>query len=325
VQRDCHIHFQTDSHTHRSVRLANLAHTHTCYFCSSPQYFKKIRISAVALIKLVMHARSGGNIEVMGLLQGKIEGDTYIVLDAFGLPVEGTETRVNAGNTANEYMIGYMDQCEKVGRLENVCGWYHSHPGYGCWLSGIDVGTQSLHQKHEDPYVAIVVDPTRTISAGKVEIGAFRTYPEGYTPPNTGGNDYETVPLDKIEDFGVHHSRYYPLEMSFFKSSLDAQLLDKLWNKYWIKTLSSSPLTSNLNYTTDFLHDMAAKMEKAESAMVYQGKQAHGSVMGDKEESQIKKIARDATKLSVEQSYGLMLQITKSMLFNKGSQCIKPQ
>jgi hypothetical protein len=21
-------------------------------------------------------------------------------------------------------------------------GWYHSHPGYGCWLSGIDVGTQ---------------------------------------------------------------------------------------------------------------------------------------------------------------------------------------
>ena len=22
-----------------------------------------------------------------------------------------------------------------------VIGWYHSHPGYGCWLSGIDVST----------------------------------------------------------------------------------------------------------------------------------------------------------------------------------------
>lgn len=29
-----------------------------------------------------------------------------------------------------------------------------------------------------DPFLAIVIDPNRTISAGKVEIGAFRAYPE---------------------------------------------------------------------------------------------------------------------------------------------------
>ena len=33
-----------------------------------PNYFKKVRISAVALLKMVMHARSGGSIEVMGLM-----------------------------------------------------------------------------------------------------------------------------------------------------------------------------------------------------------------------------------------------------------------
>ena len=65
-----------------------------------------------------------------------------------------------------------------VGRLENMVGWYHSHPGYGCWLSGIDVGTQMTQQQYQDPFLAIVVDPHRTIAAGKVEIGAFRTYPE---------------------------------------------------------------------------------------------------------------------------------------------------
>jgi COP9 signalosome complex subunit 5 len=26
----------------------------------------------------------------------------------------------------------------------------------------------------------VVVDPVRTMASGKVEIGAFRTYPEGY-------------------------------------------------------------------------------------------------------------------------------------------------
>lgn len=59
-----------------------------------------------------------------------------------------------------------------------MVGWYHSHPGYGCWLSGIDVSTQSIQQQYQEPFLAIVVDPHRTIAAGKVEIGAFRTYPE---------------------------------------------------------------------------------------------------------------------------------------------------
>jgi hypothetical protein len=30
----------------------------------------------------------------------------------------------------------------------------------------------------QEPFLAIVVDPTRTCAAGRVEIGAFRTYPK---------------------------------------------------------------------------------------------------------------------------------------------------
>ena len=30
------------------------------------------------------------------MMQGKIDGDTFVVMDAFALPVVGTETRVNA-------------------------------------------------------------------------------------------------------------------------------------------------------------------------------------------------------------------------------------
>lgn len=35
-----------------------------------------------------------------------------------------------------------------------------------------------LNQGFNDPFLAVVIDPNRTISAGKVDIGAFRTYPE---------------------------------------------------------------------------------------------------------------------------------------------------
>ena len=62
------------------------------------------------------------------------------------------------------------------------------------------------------------------MSAGKVSLGAFRTYPkvskdgpcprhchtrwyltlQGYKPLDEGPGEYQTIPLEKIEDFGVH-------------------------------------------------------------------------------------------------------------------------
>ena len=26
--------------------------------------------------------------------------------------------------------------------MDFVVGWYHSHPGFGCWLSSVDINTQ---------------------------------------------------------------------------------------------------------------------------------------------------------------------------------------
>ncbi|KAG9051268.1 COP9 signalosome catalytic subunit rri1 [Tulasnella sp. UAMH 9824] len=228
-----------------------------------PHYFKSCKISAVALIKMVIHARSGGIYEIMGLMAGKVDGDSIVITDSFALPVQGTETRVNAQNEANEYMVQFIEATRQSGHKESIIGWYHSHPGYGCWLSGIDVNTQDTNQKYQDPFVAVVIDPNRTISAGKVDIGAFRTYPEGYKPPNSS-TEYQSIPLNKIEDFGVHANQYYPLDVQIFKSKLDDEMLGLLWNKYWVNTLSSSPLISNRAYAVSQLNDLAAKLTKGQ-------------------------------------------------------------
>jgi len=88
-------------------------------FCS-PHFFKDIKISALALLKMVMHARSGGTLEVMGLLLGKVDANTMIVMDSFALPVEGTETRVNAQAQAYEYMTAYIEAAKQVRTLFNM-------------------------------------------------------------------------------------------------------------------------------------------------------------------------------------------------------------
>lgn len=33
-------------------------------------------------------------------------------------------------------------------RPEMVVGWYHSHPGFGCWLSSVDINTQQVSWFH---------------------------------------------------------------------------------------------------------------------------------------------------------------------------------
>lgn len=103
------------------------------------------------------------------------------------------------------------------------------------------------------------------MASGKVEIGAFRTYPEGYKPPEEGPSEYQTIPLNKIEDFGVHAKQYYSLDISYFKSTLDSHVLDLLWNKYWVNTLSSSPLISNREFISGQISDVAEKIEQAEN------------------------------------------------------------
>jgi len=286
-----------------------------------PHFFKDIKVSALALLKMVMHARSGGNVEVMGLLLGKVDANIMIVMDAFALPVEGTETRVNAQAQAYEYMTAYIEAAKQVGRLENAIGWYHSHPGYGCWLSGIDVSTQMLNQNFQDPFVAIVIDPVRTISAGKVNLGAFRTYPKGYKPPDEGPSEYQTIPLSKIEDFGVHCKSYYQLEVNYFKSPMDSRLLDSLWNHYWVNTLSSSSLITNAEYTTGQVRDLADKLESWDHNM------SRGSYAVDREgsdkkvEDKLSKATKDSCKITTEVLHGIMTQVVKDKLFN----CIKKE
>lgn len=124
------------------------------------------------------------------------------------------------------------------------------------------------NQQFQDPFVAVVIDPNRTISAGRVDIGAFRTYPENYKPSKSAqSSEYQSIPLNKIEDFGVHADAYYPLTIEHFKSSLDEKILGMLWEKYWVATLSQSPLVVNREYMTGQAKDLAEKLGQASESV----------------------------------------------------------
>jgi COP9 signalosome complex subunit 5 len=268
-------HYTMDQHAQKKI-------TKDAPWRKNPKYFNRVHMSALALIKIVMHAKTGQGkagvisqdksnwVEVMGLTHGFIKDNAFVVTDSFALPVEANEVECSLSEAAQLYMIDYCSNAEKLGKKEAVVGWYHSHPGYSCYLSGTDVPTQMSNQAHQDPFIALVVDPVRTISTGRVEIKAFRTYPENYTPEAEAADwgDQEAIPQSKIEEFGAHFSKYYEVPITVYRSECDARMLNLLWDRYWTQTLSASPLVTNRHFTDNRLAQLAAKIDKAETPAV---------------------------------------------------------
>jgi proteasome lid subunit RPN8/RPN11 len=67
-----------------------------------------------------------------------------------------------------------------------VVGWYHSHPGFGCWLSSVDVNTQQSFEALNDRAVSVVVDPIQSVK-GKVILcidfpGSYRCFQTDQSP-----------------------------------------------------------------------------------------------------------------------------------------------
>lgn len=139
--------------------------------------YQRVQMSTLSTQQLLTHSIKGSPLEVMGLLLGNTREQDILVTRTFPLPVRSTETRVNAQAESYEYMVQYVNEMIES-ENEIVVGWYHSHPGYDCWLSNVDLRTQDLNQRFQDPYVAVVVDPDKSVKEGALSIGAFRTVGE---------------------------------------------------------------------------------------------------------------------------------------------------
>ncbi len=100
--------------------------------------------------------------EVMGLMLGEfVDEYTVRVIDVFAMPQSGTGVSVEAVDPV--FQAKMLDMLKQTGRPEMVVGWYHSHPGFGCWLSGVDINTQQSFEALSDRAVAVVVDPIQSV------------------------------------------------------------------------------------------------------------------------------------------------------------------
>merc|ERR1719191_1824926 len=158
----------------------------------------------------------------------------------FAMPQSGTGVSVEAVDPVfQQKMLEMLDQTK---RYEMVVGWYHSHPGFGCWLSGVDINTQQSFEQLNQRAVAVVIDPIQSVK-GKVVIDAFRlispqTMMLGQEPRQTTSNiGHLNKPSIQALIHGLNR-HYYSLNINYRKNELEQRMLMNLHKKNWSENLT---------------------------------------------------------------------------------------
>ncbi len=123
-----------------------------------------ITLTVRVFLKIAIHALKYANkniprenwVEVIGLLAGKLDenGKKLHVEEIYPMG-HGNAVYAEIKDYKN-FVRAYNDLREKQ---LFICGWYHSHPSYGLFLSDEDMGTQSRYQRLWDQSIALVIDP----------------------------------------------------------------------------------------------------------------------------------------------------------------------
>ncbi|CAL1700913.1 unnamed protein product [Somion occarium] len=208
---------------------------------SVPDNGEVIHISSLALLKMLKHGRAGVPMEVMGLMLGEfVDEYTVQVIDVFAMPQSGTTVSVESVD--HVFQTKMMDMLKQTGRSEMVVGWYHSHPGFGCWLSSVDINTQQSFESLDPRSVAVVVDPIQSVK-GKVVIDAFRlispqTVLAGQEPRQTTSNIGQiNKPSIQALIHGLNR-HYYSIVVNYRKTDLEQAMLMNLHKRNWTEGLT---------------------------------------------------------------------------------------
>jgi len=218
-----------------------------------------VYISSLSLLKMLKHARAGVPMEVMGLMLGDfIDEYTVRCVDVFAMPQSGTGVSVEAVDPV--FQTKMLDMLKQTNRHEMVVGWYHSHPGFGCWLSGVDVNTQQSFEALNQRAVAVVVDPIQSVR-GKVVIDAFRCInPQsmmlGQEPRQTTSNiGHLNRPSIQALIHGLNR-HYYSIPMGYRKNELEQRMLLNLHKRTWSDGLTVENFAKHEENNAELIKEM---------------------------------------------------------------------
>ncbi|MHA1220558.1 MAG: hypothetical protein ACTSQB_02380 [Candidatus Heimdallarchaeota archaeon] len=122
--------------------------------------------------------------EVIGWLIGSVDGEVATVNKAVPM---------SSGSSIFVEMVDYTiipkiaEEAEKMNSV--IVGWFHSHPSFGFFLSGVDIRTQRYQQNLFENAIALVCDPTK-VSTIEPGVHGYQVYMEHHR-----GSEYRELDI----------------------------------------------------------------------------------------------------------------------------------
>ena len=174
-------------------------------------------INRKALAKIRKEARSTER-EIIGVLIGKVYDNLLVVTDAVSGEQASGMTRVKLDNITLAKIVNKIMEGKITG---NILGWYHSHPGFGVFMSATDIGTQQMLQQFSSKVAALVIDPTEdhyevftldrdngVVMIPPEMIYKFKDGGDGIPPKLKEVHNFQAV-LEVVPDHEVDKLRYF--------------------------------------------------------------------------------------------------------------------
>lgn len=139
---------------------------------------KSVTIIAKLLDEITEYSVKARPREAIGLLGGSVLRPQEIVISKILFVSEGDEVSVSFSDED-------FKAFEEILEDDSYClGWWHSHPGYGLFLSQTDINTHVFSfQLHNPLSVALVVEPTKIGMDGRASYQFYQVFGEqGKTP-----------------------------------------------------------------------------------------------------------------------------------------------
>lgn len=142
-----------------------------------------VYIKEKALHDAVERAKKASPNETIGFMVGRVRkygGKIYAVAE------RSITSEDDSSATHTRFKIESLGKiAAQIKNNEIIVGWYHSHPGYGCFMSERDLKTQR-EMFIEEYHTALVIDPVNNqIAFYKLKTGGFIDAEHDYS-----GSDY---------------------------------------------------------------------------------------------------------------------------------------
>jgi len=175
-----------------------------------PRGEPSVFVHADAMDQITDHVGGETKNEVGGVLVGSfyLSRDKRVTDVRHALPAPKTRAGVSHVTFSHDTWDAIFDQVT-LGEGESIVGWYHSHPGFGIFLSKQDIFIQEYFFDN-DGHIALVVDPVRHAA------GCFKWYEgsvvaaDGFWVSAAADNREQAVKYGKMMRYKIAHGTREP-------------------------------------------------------------------------------------------------------------------